>query len=81
MKDKIEKLVNSSNKEDILLAFSLVKHLTNIQTPIVIVWWIQRNCGEFIWNVRPHKDTLEFWRLKDNISNYQEILIDHSEIL
>lgn len=81
MKDKIEKLMNSTNKEDILLAFSLVKHLTKIQTPIVLYWWIERNCGKIEWNVRSYQDMLELWRYTDLIPEYKQILIDHSEIL
>lgn len=38
----VERLMNSSCKEDILIAFHLVKKHTGIKSSVVLFWWIDR---------------------------------------
>lgn len=81
MIERIEKLVNSTNKEDILLAMHMVKHHTNIQSPVVIMWWIERRC-KHIYHIIFRTNHMEF------VTNYiinpyhydSQFIIYHSEL-
>ena len=76
MIDKIEKLINSSCKEDILLAFHLVKHNTGFTIPVVIFWWIKRNLPLQPWDIVKYHDYFRFRDYKRDL--YIEIY--HSEL-
>lgn len=80
MTDKIEKLMNSTCKEDILLAMHLVKHHTGIQSPVVIMWWIERRC-KIPYYVSFWKDKIVFYK-GDRWLAYAPVqfTINHSEL-
>lgn len=73
MIEKIEKLMNSSCKEDILLAMHMVKHHTGIGIPTVIAWYIERRCNS-PWKICFYKSEIHmFWGMHIIIINHSEL--------